>query len=242
MVCNTAEILEREEHYLDLLLGQRVDGIIAAATSQRWGAISEAERLHTPIVFVDRAFEELEGCFVGVNNKYGAYLGVKHLIENGYQKIGILSGFERLSTMRERYSGYIQALDEAGIQVNPDWVSPSTLSVEGGRKSLQKLMLLTDRPTAIFSNNNLLTLGALAEIKEMGLRIPEDVVFVGFDDHPWAAVFDPPLTVVKQPSQEIGETAAKMLLSLIREEEIEQCQVVLDCKLIIRKSSLAKND
>jgi LacI family transcriptional regulator len=242
MVCSTAEILEREAHYLDLLLSQRVDGIIAAATSQHWRAISEAEKLHTPIVFVDRAFEELEGCFVGTKNKEGAYLGVKHLIANGHQKIGILSGFDRLSTMRERFNGYTLALEEAGIQVNQDWVSPSALSVEGGREALRKLMSLPDRPTAIFSNNNLVTLGALLEIKEMCLRCPEDVAFVGFDDHPWAAVSEPPLTVVKQPAQQIGEIAARMLLSLIKEEPIEECQVLLDCELVVRESSVARND
>jgi LacI family transcriptional regulator len=242
MVCSTAEILEREAHYLDLLLSQRVDGIIAAATSQYWRAISEAEKLHTPIVFVDRAFEELEGCFVGTKNKDGAYLGVRHLIENGHQKIGILSGFDRLSTMRERYNGYVQALDEEGIQVNQDWVIPSELSLAGGRESMRKLMLLSDRPTAVFSNNNLLTLGALLEIKEMCLRCPEDVAFVGFDDHPWAAVSEPPLTVVKQPAQKIGEIAARMLLSLIKEEPVEECQVILDCELVVRQSSGVRSD
>jgi LacI family transcriptional regulator len=242
MVCSTAEILEREAHYLDLLLSQRVDGIIAAATSQYWQAISEAERLHTPIVFVDRTFEELEGCFVGTNNKEGAYLGIKHFIENGHKKIGILSGFERLSTMRDRYDGYAKALIEAGIQINQDWVSPSALSVVGGRQAFRKLMSLPDRPSAVFSNNNLLTLGALIEMKELCLRCPEDVAFVGFDDHPWAAVSDPPLTVIKQPAQDIGEMAAKMLLSLIKEEPIAECKILLDCGLIIRESSVGRSD
>jgi LacI family transcriptional regulator len=242
MVCSTAEILEREAHYLDLLLSQRVDGIIAAATSQYWRAISEAEKLHTPIVFVDRAFDELEGCFVGTNNQEGAYLGVKHLIENGHQKIGILSGFERLSTMRERYQGYEQALIEAGIEINHDWIISSELSVEAGRKALHKLMSLPDPPMAVFSNNNLVTLGALIEMKQMCLRCPEDLAFVGFDDHPWAAVSDPPLTVVKQPAQEIGEIAARMLLSLIRDEPVEDYQVLLACELVVRQSSIHRAD
>jgi DNA-binding LacI/PurR family transcriptional regulator len=242
MVCSTAEILEREAHYLDLLLSQRVDGIIAAATSQYWQAISEAERLHTPIVFVDRAFEELEGCFVGTNNRDGAYLGVKHLIENGHKKIGILSGFERLSTMRERYDGYEQALAEAGIQVNQDWVIPSALSVDSGRKALNKLMSLQNPPTAVFSNNNLVTLGALIEMKEKCLRCPEDLAFVGFDDHPWAAITESPLTVIKQPAQEIGEIAAKMLLLLIKEEPVDECKVLLDCELVVRESSVGHSD
>jgi DNA-binding LacI/PurR family transcriptional regulator len=239
-VCNTGEILEREAHYLDLLLRQRVDGIIAAATSQRWDELTEVASSHTPIVFVDRAFEKMEGCFVGINNTEGAYLGVKHLIDNGHEKVGILAGFERLSTMRERFEGYARALDETGIQLNPDWVISSELSVEGGRKAMRTLMSLPDRPSAVFSNNNLLTLGALVEIKEMCIRCPEDVAFVGFDDHPWAAVSEPPLSVVKQPAQQIGEVAAKMLLSLIEEEPIQECEVLLGCELVVRESSVAR--
>ena len=124
VVCNTGEILEREDHYLDLLLSQRVDGIIAAATSQRWEALSKASMQHTPVVYVDRSFEGMEGSYVGVDNKKGAWMGASHLIHCGHRKIGILSGFQRLSTMRERLDGFCQALKEnqnsfAGRVVDP---------------------------------------------------------------------------------------------------------------------------
>ena len=118
IICNTNETLEYEAHYLDLLLNQRVDGIIAAATSQPWIELSKAETQHTPIVFVDRAFDNLDGYYVGVDNKYGAYIGTQHLIKCGYQKIGILAGLERLSTMRERTEGYRCALQDAGIPIH----------------------------------------------------------------------------------------------------------------------------
>lgn len=242
VVCSTSERLELEAHYFDLLLGQRVDGIIAAAISQYWGAISEAERRYTPIVFVDRHYEELEGCFVGCKNKEGAYEGVKHLIDNGHRKIGILSGFDRLSTMRERLNGYYQALKDAGIEVNPDWVIPSQLSVNGGRESIKKMFSKTNHPSAVFINNNLLSLGVLLEIKDMGIRCPDDLAIVGFDDHPWADVSDPPLTVVKQPAERIGEAAASMLLSQIQGDPIEKSQILLDCELIVRKSSVMKGE
>jgi len=237
MVCSTAEELLLEAHYFDLLLGQRVDGIIAAAISQYWSAISEAETRYTPIVFVDRLFDTLEGFFVGSKNKEGAYDGVKHLIERGHRKIGILSGFDRLSTMRERYEGYSEALHDAGLELNPDWVIPSQLSVDGGRRSIQKLFSSNNRPTAIFVNNNLLSLGVLLEINKMGINCPDDLAIVGFDDHPWAAVSNPALTVVKQPAKKIGERAADILLSKIRKEPIEESQILLDCELIVRESS-----
>ena len=107
---------------------------------------------------------------------------------------------------------------------------------------MRKLMSMSNRPTAVFTNNNLLTLDALFEMNDMCLRCPDNVAFVGFDDHPWAAVSNPPLTVVKQPAQQIGETAAKILLALIMQEPVDECQVLLDCELIIRDSSTAKKD
>jgi len=236
LVCNTAEILEREAHYLDLLMRQRVDGIIAAATSQRWDILTGFEMRHMPIVFVDRRFEGLEGPFVGVDNRKGTYLGVSHLIECGHRRIGILAGFQRLSTMRERLAGFRQALQEHDIPLPEEWVVTSPLSIEGGRQAMRQILSLPERPTAVFLNNNLLSLGALLAIKELGLRCPEDISVIGFDDHPWATVSDPPLTVVRQPAQQIGQVAARMLLSLINGEEIRESHVILDCEVIVRQS------
>ena len=115
MLCNTNEVLEREAYYIDILLRQGVDGIIAAATSQDWDALNEAAKLGIPIVMLDRTFDNADSPYVGVNNSHGAYLGTSHLIERGYRDIGILSGFQRLSTMRERLAGYEQALMEANL-------------------------------------------------------------------------------------------------------------------------------
>jgi LacI family transcriptional regulator len=237
LVCNTAEILEREVHYLDILIRQRVDGIIAAATSQRWDILAQAEVQHTPVVFVDRSFEGLGGAFVGVDNKRGAYLGTRHLIECGHRQIGILAGFQRLSTMRERLAGFRQALQESDIPLPEEWVVTSALSIEGGREAMRQILTLPERPTAVFLNNNLLSLGALLAIRELDLRCPEDISVIGFDDHPWAAVSDPPLTVVRQPAQRLGQVAAQMVLGLINGEQPAESRVLLECEVIVRQSS-----
>jgi LacI family transcriptional regulator len=236
LVCNTAEILEREAHYLDILMRQRVDGIIAAATSRRWDELTEVEAQHIPVVFVDRIFEGLDDPFVGVDNQKGAYLGTKCIIDCGHRQIGILAGFQRLSTMRERLVGFRQALQEHDIPLPEDWVITSALSIEGGHEAMRQLLTLPERPTAVFLNNNLLALGALLALKELGLRCPEDVGLVGFDDHPWAAVSDPPLTVVRQPAQELGRVAAEMLLARINDEQIADPRVILDCEVVLRQS------
>ncbi len=236
LVCNTAEILEREAHYLDILMRQRVDGIIAAATSQRWDELTEVEPSHIPVVFVDRIFEGLDDPFVGVDNEQGAYLGASHIIECGHRQIGILAGFQRLSTMRERLNGFQRALREHNIPLREDWIIASALNIEGAREAMRQLLTLAERPTAVFINNNLLTLGALLALKELGLHCPEDVGIVGFDDHPWAAVSAPPLTVVRQPAGQVGRAAAEMLLALINDEQVAEPRVILDCDLVSRQS------
>jgi DNA-binding LacI/PurR family transcriptional regulator len=98
-------------------------------------------------------------------------------------------------------------------------------------------LTLPDRPSAIFISNNLLSLGALLELRDLGVRCPEDVALVGFDDHPWAAVANPPLTVVRQPARELGRTAAGILLALIRHAPVPTTPAMLDCELIVRQSS-----
>jgi LacI family transcriptional regulator len=236
VVCNTDEILERENHYIDLLLRQRVDGIIAAATSQKWEALSQADVQHTPVIFLDRSYEGLEGPYIGVNNRKGAYTGTDHLIACGHKKIGILAGFQRLSTMRERLAGFRQALQDHNIALPEEWVVESPLGIEPGCEAALKILSLSNRPSALFVNNNLLVLGVLLAIQQLGLHCPEDISLVGFDDHPWSAVSNPPLTVVKQPSRRLGQVAAETMLSLINDNRPLEKSIILDCELIIRKS------
>lgn len=236
IVCNTEEVLELEARYLDLLLRQRVEGIIAAATSQSWGVLSEAEARRTPIVFVDRTFEGMEGVFVGADNAGGAYEGTRHLIEAGHREIGIIAGFQRLSTIRERLAGFLRALGEHSIPLSEDWLGTCPLSVDAGRETARRILQLPHRPTALFVNNNQLTLGALLAARELGLRCPEDIALLGFDDHPWAAVSAPPLSVVAQPVREMGRVAAELLLRLTNGQNIDKPTVRLDCQLVLRES------
>jgi LacI family transcriptional regulator len=237
MVCNTNEVLEREEYYIDILLKQRIDGIIAAATSQNWGALNEAANLNIPIVLLDRTFDSAISPYVGVNNKQGAYVGTKHLIDCGFTDIGILSGFHRLSTMRERLAGFEMAMNEKGLTVREDWSLASSLSIEDGIKAIKKLMALDERPSAVFICNNLLSLGALIGLQELGLKCPDDLAIVAFDDHPWAQVSNPPLTVVRQPTYAIGETAAKKLLEALNNPQASVPSAIFNCELIVRASS-----
>jgi LacI family transcriptional regulator len=233
VACNTGETPEREAHYLDLLLQQRVDGLIAAAASQRWEVLTEFEQQHMPVVFVDRHFEGLRGPFVGVNNQQGAYLGTSHLIRCGHRKLGILAGDTRPSSLRERLEGFCLALQEHGIPLRKEWM---VVAPPDAREAIRRLLMLEDRPSALFCSVSGLSLAALSGLHELGLRCPDDVALVGFDDHPWAVVTDPPLTVVRQPARKLGQTAARVLLALIRGQEPPETPIILECELVVRQS------
>jgi LacI family transcriptional regulator len=236
VVCNTDETLEREPLYVDLLLRLQVDGIIAAACSRGSEALDRARSYRVPIVFVDRRFRGMPGPFVGADNAAGARMAVEHLIESGHRRIGLVAGFQRLSTMRERTAGYRQALEHARIDMTPDLVAACPLNIEAGREAVRRLLALPDRPTALFLNNNLLSLGALLALRDLGLRCPDDVALAGFDDHPWSEVSRPALTVVTQPATDIGRRAAELLSEMMLSRSTEESSVLLPCALTLRES------
>lgn len=236
VVCNTSETLELEDHYLNLLLGQRVEGIIAAATSQKWNSLVTAEVQHTPVVFVDRTFKHLAGPFVGADNHGGTIMGMQHLIRSGHTQIGLVAGFQRLSTMRARVVGFRQAMDDAKIPYNEQQIETSQLSINGGKAATLKLLRQLPHLTALFVNNNLLCLGALLALRELKLECPKDISIVSFDEHPWAAVSEPPLTVVRQPAREVGRQAARRLCNTLNGQKYENNRLILPCDLVIRKS------
>lgn len=237
IVCNTNEQLERERVALNLLTSQRVDAIIAAATSENWDELMETGLKGIPVVFLDRVFDEFgDDAYVGANNHAGAYMATEHLIAHGHKHIGILAGFQRLSSMRERLQGYKNAMLDHDMGLRDEWIVPSGLSVDAGYRATQHLMSLPERPTALVINNNLLSLGAITCLKDLNVSVPDDVALVGFDDHPWAAVSAPPLTIVKQPVQRLGQTAAELALQLMQGDNLKHQNIVLDCELVIRES------
>ena len=236
ILCTTGDILAKEEEYFQLLFGRAVDGVIAAAASHRWSAFQFVESGQIPIVFVDRMFEGLKGPYVGVDNERGAYEAVSHLVRNGHQRIGLVAGKAGMSSMEERFEGYKRALAENGIPFEPDLVVFEALSVEGGRVAALQLLSRADPPTALFSNNNQLTLGVLLAFQELHLQCPDDIALACFDDHPWSVVASPALTCVRQPDYEIGRVAANLLLDILAGVPVEQDRVILSPELVVRES------
>jgi LacI family transcriptional regulator len=236
VLCTTRESTAKEEEHFELLFGRAVDGLIAAATSRRWSTLQLAEAGQIPMVFVDRMFEGMEGPFVGVDNERGAYEAVSHLLKDGHERIGIVAGLLGMPSMDERVAGYKRALQEHHAPLDEALIAFGDLSVKGGKQSTLELLSNPAPPTALFINNNQLTLGALQAIQQLGWKCPEDVALACFDDHPWAGVACPPLTTVRQPDYEIGHTAARILMKMIGGEPLAQDRVILKPELIVRQS------
>ena len=237
LLCDTSRAWEDE--YLRLRSERTVDGFIITPANKEWVASQRQDAECIPTVFADCAFEGTRGPYVGVDNEGGACRAVSHLIDDGHRRIGIAAGPRGLPTMEERLAGYRRALREHGLAVDERLIACSTLSVDDGRMSAIRLLSTNPPPSALFCSNDLLTLGTLRAIRQLGWKCPDDVGLAGFDDHPWARTASPALTVVRQPAREIGRTAGLLLMRMLSGEAVED-RVVLPTELIVRESCRAR--
>lgn len=193
-----------------------------------------------PLVAIDRAPEGLDVDRVTVANVEGARRAVRHLVSLGHRRIGLVGGPAGLSTAAERRRGYEAALAEAGLRREATRVEEGDFRPSGGRAAMERLLARAEPPTAVFVTNDLMTLGAYEAIRARGLRVPQDVAVVGFDDAPWAEWLHPPLTTVAQPAYELGATAARLLLERLQEPRRPTRSVVLETRLVVRASCGAR--
>ncbi len=212
IVCNSDEDPQKEDLYIHSLWRRRIDGMLIAPTQDgRSRAIHELVRRKLPFVFVDRKAKGVAADAVLSDNVRGAYLATKHLIERGHRRIGIVLGIPGATTTEERLAGYKQALEEAGISFSEDLVAWGSYRIEGGRQATRKLLAIPNPPTAIFSTNNLMTIGLLQEVCAHQIMASNQVVVVGFDDLEWAGMIYPALTTVAQHPYDIGHKAFTLL-------------------------------
>jgi DNA-binding LacI/PurR family transcriptional regulator len=236
IVGNTDEDPQKELKYIHLLHGKRADGMIIATTAQGHD-FAPAWPLHLPIVSIDRSLFHLGIDTVLVDNRHGARMAIEHLIKLGHRRIGIVTGIPGIAPTDERLAGYKEALETHGIAVDPALIVVSHARVDGGEQGAWRLLTQTpDRPTALFLMDGTMVIGALQTIARLGLRCPEDIALMGFDDFVWASVMHPRLTVVAQPTYEIGYTAAQLLFERLEHPDREPREIRLHTQLIIRES------
>jgi LacI family transcriptional regulator len=236
LLTDVGEDPDREMAALGVLIGRRVDGLILSPSAAGGvKAVEYARKNKVPVVQIDRV--ATSDCdFVVARNRPGMRRLVRHLAELGHRRIALLAGLSGLSSSRERVDGYRAGLREMGIESDPALIVPAGSSVEPGRTVTHQLMALAKPPTALVASNNLMALGAMRALKELGLRVPEDIALVAFDDFAWADLFQPRLTTIAQPCRQIGETAVKLMLARIAAPDAPAHHVHLRTTLLHRES------
>jgi LacI family transcriptional regulator len=239
VLCNSDEDLSKERRYLDILVDERVAGILLCPASEKETSIDAAIASAIPVVALDRRMSAAAVDTVLVDNRRGARLAVEHLIANGARRPAVLVGDLRVTTARERLAGYRTALQDAGLAFDPSLVVQGDLKGSNARAITATLLARSDRPDALFVTNNLLTEGALEAVTDAGVDVPRELKLASFDDIPLARLLRPSLTAVAQPTYELGRTAAELLSQRIAGERGVAREVLLVPSLEIRGTSVA---
>lgn len=238
MLCNSDEDVTKERAYLDLLRAHRADGVMLMPVGfgQEYGQ-RVRRALDCPAVLVDRTIPELTLDAVTVDGAAGTHQAVAHMIELGHRRIGILTGPGGVSASDERLAGYARALAEAGIGPDPNLVRDGNFRQEPAFAATLDLLRGPHPPTALFACNNLMAIGMMRAVAELGLRCPQDLSVACFDDFDWVEAFRPRLTTVAQPTDRIGATAVAMLLDRIGGKHAQEPRrVQLQPRLVLRDS------
>ncbi len=233
---NTDEDPEKEKKYLQLLESKQADGLIIAVTDRSYAYLKSLPIQNLALVSIDRSLFDLGIDTVMVENKVGARTAIEHLIALGHRRIGLLTGVRGIAPTEERLMGYTEALEKHGIAIDPTLIVTTRPRIDGGERGALQLLAGEDRPTALFMMDGTMIVGALQTITNLGLRCPEDIALACFDDFTWASVMRPHLTVVDQPTYEIGRQAAHLLFDRLQNRERAPQEIRLKTHLIVRES------
>ena len=236
IISNSDEDPDKQKLAVDTLKTEDVDGVIVPPVSAEDPEVRRLLDSGIAVVCVDRRIENEPVDVIVSDNRQGAYDAVSHLIDLGHERIAFIGGIPRISTSTERREGYEEALRDHDLPVDLALIKEGDSRRERGTHITNDLLDLDDPPTALFTGNNLTTLGALSAIVVRGLSVPEDVALVGYDDIPWAMALNPPPTVVDQPGYEMGRRAARTLLDRIVDPTRSPTTATLQPKLIVRQS------
>ncbi|WP_099156978.1 LacI family DNA-binding transcriptional regulator [Virgibacillus ndiopensis] len=239
IICNADDNPEKEKKYIETLLAKQVDGLIVVPISGNSDTYEKLLKQDFPIVFLDRLVEGLNTDTVLLNNEKASELAVNHLLENGYEKIAIVttSLIDNVTPRVERINGYINALEANKISVRSDYIKGMELSKI--RQGLNELFSLDEKPDAIVSGNDLALMEILKYSFEHQIRIGKDMGLITIDEVSFGPIHSPPLTTIAQPTFEMGKEVATILLNKIKDKKSKQEPAVhrYEPRLIIRNST-----
>ncbi|MFI6938542.1 LacI family DNA-binding transcriptional regulator [Streptomyces sp. NPDC050418] len=244
MVCNSGQDAHEEGEYLNLFAQQRVRGALITPADPSGRTLREFRRHGIPFVLVDRVAGAEDGCSVAVDDVAGGALAARHLASAGHRAIAFVSGPGHLKQVQDRRTGVQRALAELDLPPETLQELPTErLDVAAGRDAGARLLGLAQRPTAVFCANDLLALGVLQSLYAAGVKVPDDMAIVGYDDIEFAAAATVPLTSVRQPAVTMGAMATELLLQETGDlaDEHEHQHVVLQPELVVRQSSAGWN-
>lgn len=238
MVCNTVDDPGRESLYLQILEDEAIAGIVICPTDEDRSPdqLHEIASRGVPLVAVDRRLKRAQVDFVLSENITGAKAAVSHLIEQGHRRIAIIAGPSRFTPASERKLGYEQALSEHGIPLDPVYIRRTNYKSDESEVVTHELLTGPNPPTALFLSSGNVAIGSLKAIHQLGLRIPDDISLVVFDDPDWAEAYSPPLTVVAQDTRKLGQLSGELLLSRMRGSTKPFEDLRLPTQLVIRGS------
>jgi LacI family transcriptional regulator len=236
IVSNSNEEIEMEREQIKMFNDQFIDGLIMAPTAQSHEYLHEELHGDYPVIFVDRKPKGYEkGDTILSDGQNGTYGAIKLLIEKGHRNIGFVTGPLGLTTSDDRFEGYKQALIEHALPISLDLIKEAVPSFENGYDVAKELIENT-HVSAIFTANNIMTMGVVKCLQDYKKKIPEEIAVIGFDDYEWAKITTPPLTMIKQPSFEIGVKAAEAMIRRIEDPQAEYVEWRLQTTLMTRGS------
>lgn len=239
ILCNTDESEAKEQSYVRLLLQKQADGFLLVPANSTSRSVVLIQKQQVPLVILDRSVASPVDT-VRSDSKGGAYQLTRHLLKLGHRRIAVLSGPQGVSTALDRVAGYRQAMTEAGLPLDDRMVIYGPFTQQGGYEMTQQLLTLALRPTALFAANNFIAIGAFRALREAGLRVPDDISLVAFDDLPGTFTMEPFLTVAAQQAYEMGRVATQLLLERLTDASkaaSEPSEIVLPTDLIVRHST-----
>lgn len=250
-ICISEHSAKEDIIAFESLVNHSVDGLIVATRSNEGGDahLREIVDSNMPVVVIGRDFQHDLVDSIAADNLRGGFEATQHLIDLGHTRIGFIGGTLSAAGKLKRLQGYLEALEAHGIEVDERLITgrreavsdvPGYSTEKMGYEGMNRLLSLPNRPTAVFARNDFTAIGAMTAIKKAGLKIPEDIAIVGFDDIPLALHTSPTLTTVRQPMRLQGRLAADLLLQRIESEEPrERAEHILNCELIIRESTVS---
>jgi len=237
ILCNSNDDPDEEKEYLTVLEGIRVDGLIITPTSHNRRLLHRLRQKGIVIVQMDRTVQGFRSDAILVDNEAGAANAIAHLVAAGHTRIGILTGPLDVTTGRERLRGYERALQEHGIDPHASLVRTGSFRRDRAIQAAKELITAEPRPTAIFAANNILAEACLLALAELGLRVPRDLSLVAFDDTPWMSMINPPITTVRQPTPDMAQSGAELLLRRLRSQSAAPpATMVFNTELVVRGS------